>query len=198
MKSLTGVILGINTEKTEGVIRDDEGNRYPFDFDQIQSVEEVKQGQRVDFIVEDDRAKNIYFEKSSGIETSAKEILDSTQKMISQANFKPIKTTLTKKPVIFGIAGAAILVILFSLFSGSEPSEDDIKHAMNISLDNNSLIGAYVDRDSIKKNSCAKNTEGKSFICQVQITVTSFGRISRTVPVRMEKGNDGWEAEINF
>ena len=116
--------------------------------------------------------------------------------------------TKKKKPIIFGIKTTIIGILMLSCLTGCitrEPSEQEIADAVMTSLKSGGsdipsmiqdlMIKNIIDKESIKKNYCEKNSDGDSYMCDTSIKVIA---LSKTFPVRMEKDKDGWNADIHW
>ena len=117
--------------------------------------------------------------------------------------------TKKKKPIISRVMTTIIGISVLSLLTGCisrEPTQEEIADAVMSSLetnDNSSLqsvlqdwaVNKTIDRESIKKNSCEKNSGSNSYMCDTSMKIAG---IARTVSVRMEKVENVWEADVHL
>jgi len=111
---------------------------------------------------------------------------------------RPARTTL----------GALLVCTLLAACSG-EPSEKDIRRAVENSMSNagdnpfaqmaaefaGSGNGKLIEVHELEKLGCQQDTRGSGFNCDVSMEVSIFGmRQKSDTRVRMVRGKDGWVA----
>lgn len=104
--------------------------------------------------------------------------------------------------------GALLICSLLAACSG-EPSEKDIRRAVENSMNNagdnpfaqmaaefaGSDDGKLIEVHELEKLGCRKDTHGSGFDCDVSMDVSVFGmRQKSDTQVRMVKGKNGWVA----
>jgi len=105
-------------------------------------------------------------------------------------------------------AGALLVCSLLAACSG-EPSEKDIRRAVENSMSNagdnpfaqmaaefaGSGNGKLIEVHEVEKLGCQQDTRGSGFDCDVSMEVSLFGmRQKSDTRVRMVRGKDGWVA----
>ena len=99
-KTMRGTIFGYNSTNKTGVIKGENEQRYQFTASDYLSENEIKIGQKVDFVEgEDNQAKDIYLEPNSltDISNTAQQTLDKTKEVFgntfNQENFNKLKNS---------------------------------------------------------------------------------------------------------
>lgn len=137
---MIGKILGLDKNGIEGVIKAEDGNRYKFLIDDIKNSSEIKVNDSVDFIIEDNYAKEIYLTKTSSVDMSA--VNDKISEFSSKVkdfdipkvdikkNIKVSKKSL-KNNIIYILAGFLILILIFSSYKNAKIEEKFVEYISN-------------------------------------------------------------------
>lgn len=76
------------------------------------------------------------------------------------------------------------------------PSDSDINDALNAQLEQQNALtaraGLSYTLHSSKKQSCSENNQVWECVVAVDLTAPMIGRQTRTAPIRLVKGDDGW------
>jgi len=98
---MQGKILDYNKEFKSGLIRGDDGNRYRFSIDDCKSTITPKIGLEVDFVVNGDKAVEIYILNKDTVE-KIKDVTSSATEIVSN-NFDSIKKIAIKGIIIVAV-----------------------------------------------------------------------------------------------
>ncbi|GAA6153088.1 hypothetical protein NBRC116587_25080 [Pseudoteredinibacter isoporae] len=108
---MEGVVLHFDSESAEGIIRTDEGERFAFQQSDWKSDGPVSANSRVDFVVKNDKASEIYLLKTTANSLSAEELVQKMKTM--QASSTGQRLTALFSEGIHNTIGFAASVVLF-------------------------------------------------------------------------------------
>lgn len=108
---MEGVVLHFDSDSAEGIIRTEDGQRFTFSQSDWKSNDSISANKRVDFIVENDKAKEIYELKAASKNISTEELMQSMKAM--QASSTGQRLTALFSGGIHNTIGFAASVVLF-------------------------------------------------------------------------------------
>lgn len=201
---MEGKVLGFNQETKEGVIKNQDGLRYNFSLEDWKSEETPKQNLEVDFVADNDRARDIYVtsksilstdalknanEKLKDVESKISNSFDKVSQKISSLKDKSSDTQEMKKRLnlngfkLYNILAGGIVVLLVAFifiknYYATEAFKKELhKYGENIIYSKASCSGLFSTNCSLENLELYSN--GGKILSLEEISLSNVGSLAK-------------------